>query len=89
MSLDEKFNKAAEDVKKLSAQPAEADLLELYGLYKQAIIGDCNTLRPGMLDFKGKAKWDSWDRRKGMSQDTAKEQYIQKVEELISMNAKN
>lgn len=37
-----------------------------------------------MLDFKGKAKWDAWDRVKGMSQDTAKQQYIQKVEELVS-----
>lgn len=44
--------------------------------------------RPGMLDFRGKAKWDAWDKRKGMSQDAAKEQYIQKVEELISIIGK-
>lgn len=44
--------------------------------------------RPGMLDFRGKAKWDAWDKRKGMSQDAAKEQYIQKVEELISVIGK-
>lgn len=41
-----------------------------------------------MLDFKGKAKWDAWDKRKGMSQDAAKEQYIHKVEELISIIGK-
>lgn len=41
-----------------------------------------------MLDFRGKAKWDAWDKRKGMSQDAAKEQYIQKVEELISIIGK-
>lgn len=44
--------------------------------------------RPGMLDFRGKAKWDAWDKRKGMSQDAAKEEYIQKVEELISVIGK-
>ncbi|XP_076683828.1 acyl-CoA binding protein 1 [Andrena cerasifolii] len=84
MSLDERFNKAAEEVKELSSQPSDADLLDLYSLFKQATVGDCNTSRPGMLDFKGKAKWDAWDRKKGMSQDTAKQQYIQKVEELVS-----
>ena len=84
MSLDERFNKAAEEVKELSSQPSDADLLELYSLFKQGTVGDCNTSRPGMLDFKGKAKWDAWDRKKGMSQDTAKQQYIQKVEELVS-----
>lgn len=84
MSLDEKFNKAAEEVKELSSQPSDADLLELYSLFKQASVGDCNTSRPGMLDFKGKAKWDAWDRIKGMSQNTAKEKYIQKVEQLVS-----
>ncbi|XP_033337333.1 acyl-CoA binding protein 1 [Megalopta genalis] len=84
MSLDEKFNKAAEEVKELSSQPSDADMLELYSLYKQATVGDCNTTRPGMLDFKGKAKWDAWDRKKGMSQETAKENYIQKVAELVA-----
>ncbi|PBC30182.1 Putative acyl-CoA-binding protein [Apis cerana cerana] len=88
MTLDEKFKKAAEEVKELSAPASDADLLELYSLYKQATIGDCNTSKPGMLDFKGKAKWDAWDKRKGMSQDAAKEQYIHKVEELISIIGK-
>ncbi|XP_020300758.1 acyl-CoA-binding protein-like [Pseudomyrmex gracilis] len=84
MSLDERFNKAATTVKELAAQPSDEDLLELYALYKQATVGDCNTERPGMLDFKGKAKWDAWNGKKGMSQDTAKEQYIAKAEALIA-----
>ena len=33
----------------------------------QASEGDCNTARPGMLDLKGKAKWDSWNSKKGMA----------------------
>jgi len=83
MSFDEKFNKAAEEVKELASSPADADLLELYALYKQATVGDCNTTRPGFMDFKGKAKWDAWDGRKGLAQDAAKEQYIAKVASLI------
>jgi diazepam-binding inhibitor (GABA receptor modulating acyl-CoA-binding protein) len=37
-----------------------------------------------MLDFKGKAKWDAWNGRKGMAQDTARERYITKAEALIA-----
>lgn len=84
MSLDERFNNAAAEVKELATQPADEDLLELYGLYKQATVGDCNTERPGIFDFKGKAKWDAWNGKKGLEQETAKEQYIAKVEELIA-----
>ena len=29
-------------------------------------------VRPGMLDFKGKAKWDAWEGKKGMDQTEAK-----------------
>lgn len=36
-----------------------------------------------MFDLKGKAKWDAWTSRKGLSEDAAKEQYIVKIQELI------
>ncbi|XP_069683840.1 acyl-CoA-binding protein-like [Periplaneta americana] len=84
MSLDERFNKAAEDVKNLKTQPTDEELLELYALFKQGSIGDVNTTRPGgLLDFKGKAKWDAWNGKKGMTQDDAKEAYIAKAQLLI------
>ena len=41
--------------------------LEVYALFKQGKVGDVNIERPGMLDLKGKAKWDAWDSKKGMS----------------------
>ncbi|OXB84705.1 UNVERIFIED_CONTAM: hypothetical protein H355_001182, partial [Colinus virginianus] len=36
------FNGAAEDVKKLKTRPTDEELKELYGLYKQATVGDIN-----------------------------------------------
>lgn len=36
-----------------------------------------------MLDLKGKAKWDFWNKKKGMSKETAKQQYIAFVDKLI------
>ena len=55
--------------------------LEFYALFKQATVGDVNTERPGMLDMKGKAKWDAWKAKEGMSQEDAKAQYVAKVQE--------
>ncbi|XP_018431086.1 PREDICTED: acyl-CoA-binding protein-like [Nanorana parkeri] len=76
------FEKAAEEAKKLTKKPADDEMLKLYALYKQATVGDVNTARPGMLDFTGKAKWDAWESKKGISQEDARAQYIALVEEL-------
>ena len=83
MSLDEKFTKAAEDVKKLSELDND-NLLYLYGLYKQVTCGNCNVSKPGLLDLKGQAKWNAWERRKGLEKDKDQKKYIEKVERLLS-----
>lgn len=31
---------------------------------------------PGMLDFKGKAKWKAWKSKEGVSKEEASEKYI-------------
>lgn len=59
------FIKATEDVKQLGFKPSNDELLELYGLFKQSIIGDNNTPQPGFLDLQGKAKWNAWNKNKG------------------------
>lgn len=58
--------------------------MEIYGLFKQASVGDINTERPGMfsLDLKGKAKWDAWNAKKGLSTQQAETDYIAKVNQL-------
>ncbi|XP_054377962.1 acyl-CoA-binding domain-containing protein 7 isoform X1 [Pongo abelii] len=42
MALQADFDRAAEDVRKLKARPDDGELKELYGLYKQVIVGDIN-----------------------------------------------
>ncbi|XP_003699232.1 acyl-CoA-binding protein homolog [Megachile rotundata] len=84
MSLDQKFQEAVEAVKTLTKRPTDNEFLELYALFKQATVGNVNTSRPGALDLKGKAKWDSWKSKEGMSQDSAKEAYIKLVDTLLS-----
>ncbi|XP_008063500.1 acyl-CoA-binding domain-containing protein 7 [Carlito syrichta] len=83
MSLQGDFDRAAEDVRKLKARPDDEELKEIYGLYKQAIVGDIDIECPGMLDPKGKAKWDAWNRQKGLSKEDAMSAYISKAKELI------
>jgi diazepam-binding inhibitor (GABA receptor modulator, acyl-CoA-binding protein) len=54
-------------------------MLELYALYKQATTGDVTGSRPGMLDLRGRAKYDAWAKHKGESKDAAMEAYIATV----------
>jgi len=51
-------------------------MLDLYALYKQATTGDVAGSRPGMLDLRGRAKYDAWAQRKGMTRDAAMDAYI-------------
>ena len=83
MSVEE-FEKAAEEIKTLTQRPTNEELLDLYGLYKQATVGDCNTERPGMFDMKGKAKWDKWNELKGMSQEEARRKYVELANGLLA-----
>lgn len=37
------FETAAAEVKNLKAKPTDEEMLEIYALYKQTTVGDCNT----------------------------------------------
>lgn len=63
--LETQFQRAADEIKKLKARPTDQELLELYGLFKQASAGDCNQARPGMFQLKEKAKYEFWLKNKG------------------------
>lgn len=85
MSLQEQFDTAAGNVKKLKSLPSDADLLELYAYFKQATVGDSDPSKaPGFLDLKGKAKFEAWSKQKGLSKDDAQKAYVGKVEKLIA-----
>ncbi|XP_019363910.1 PREDICTED: acyl-CoA-binding domain-containing protein 7 [Gavialis gangeticus] len=83
MTLQADFDSAAEEVKKLKTRPSDEELKELYGLYKQSTVGDINIECPGVLDLKGKAKWEAWNLKKGLSKEDAMNAYISKAKEVI------
>ena len=67
---------------------AQSDLLALYGLFKQATKGDVaargNPSRPGFLDPRGRAKWDAWKSRGGLSRADARAKYVAEVARLAA-----
>ena len=80
--LNTRFEEAAEASTKLPERPDNDTLLKLYALYKQSTEGDVSGDRPGFMDFVGRAKYDAWAERQGMSSDEAKQAYIDLVEQL-------
>lgn len=58
---------------------------ELYGLYKQATLGDNTSEKPGIFaGLEARGKWDAWESKKGMSKEDAKQAYVDFVTPLIS-----
>ncbi|HRG99091.1 MAG TPA: acyl-CoA-binding protein [Polyangiaceae bacterium] len=83
MDLAASFQDAQARVKTLTKAPSNDELLELYALYKQASAGDVTGSRPGMMDFKGRAKFDAWATKKGTSKDSAMTAYVALVDRLV------
>ncbi|MFN3197310.1 MAG: acyl-CoA-binding protein [Bradymonadia bacterium] len=83
MALKDDFDAAQSRVKTLSSRPSNADLLNLYALFKQGSAGDVSGKKPGRLDLKGRAKYEAWESKKGMSADAAMQAYVDLVNRLV------
>jgi len=80
--LQAEFDAAVANSKKLSERPDNTTLLKIYGLYKQATVGDNTEKKPGFGDMVGRAKWDAWNALKGTSSEDAKQQYVDLIKSL-------
>jgi acyl-CoA-binding protein len=76
--LEQRFADAQAKIKPVTGLGNDV-LLDLYALYKQATVGNVTGDRPGMLDVKGRAKFDAWAKRKGMAKDAAMQAYVDLV----------
>jgi len=80
--LQQFFQQAAESSRQLT-NLAHGDQLLLYGLYKQATVGDCKEeLEPSRFHVIGHAKYEGWLKFKGMPCEAAMRSYIQVVLEF-------
>ncbi|KAG8855878.1 hypothetical protein FRB96_006700 [Tulasnella sp. 330] len=85
--IDGQFNRAVEIVHGLPKtgpiQTAYEDKLDMYSLFKQATAGDVKTPRPGIFDMLGRAKWDAWEKQRGLDQQQAKWLYVQTLQRVL------
>eukprot|EP01101_Sappina_pedata_P005009 TRINITY_DN2227_c0_g1_i1.p1 TRINITY_DN2227_c0_g1~~TRINITY_DN2227_c0_g1_i1.p1 ORF type:complete len:368 (+),score=120.58 TRINITY_DN2227_c0_g1_i1:77-1180(+) len=80
--LEAKFDESIRYISSKSSQyplPQQKQLT-LYGLFKQAKIGPCDVAAPSLLEFRERAKWDSWNALQDMSKTAAMEAYVALVE---------
>ena len=52
-------------------------------------VGDCNIEQPGVTEIKARAKWDAWNKKKGVNQDEAKTQYIELAKTMIEKHGRS
>ena len=81
--LDEFFQEKIEIIQNSNKNLNNEQLLELYGLYKQSIIGNNNT-NNDFKTLKDKKMWESWNKFYGIEQNRAKQSFIQKVHEFLN-----
>ncbi len=82
MPTPEELEAATRRVNALAKSPNTDDMLALYGFFKQANVGDATGSRPGMLDVRGRAKFDAWAKCRGMTADAARAAYIALAQKL-------
>ena len=82
------FTAAAEAAKQLKNNPGNDKKLQLYGLFKQATVGDNNSSQPWAVQIEKRAKWDAWEANKGKTKQQAEEAYVKLVQELQEWDSK-
>jgi diazepam-binding inhibitor (GABA receptor modulating acyl-CoA-binding protein) len=84
--MAELFEKAAATVSefgKAGNQLTQEDQLNLYGLFKQAKLGNATGSRPGVFSPTERTKWDAWNANKDKSQEAAAAEYVDVARRLL------
>lgn len=85
-SLEERFEIAIVEVKKLPTKPKQEDLLKLYGLYKHSTVGVCNIEKPWSVQIEASLKWNAWNDVSSLTTNQAMTTYIMLVNKLFRDN---
>ncbi|KAL4635394.1 enoyl-CoA delta isomerase 2, mitochondrial isoform X1 [Arapaima gigas] len=80
----EDFDRAKAQLGTLKKDPGNEVKLKIYALFKQATQGPCNMPKPSMLDFVNKAKWDAWKALGTVSQEEARQKYVELITSLVA-----
>lgn len=84
--LESRFNETVEKVRNApddgDFKPSNDYKLKMYALYRQAVDGDVQGKKPGMLNPIARYKWQAWSDVQGMSVEEAMQAYIGEVEKV-------
>jgi acyl-CoA-binding protein len=80
--LDIRFQKAYKEASKLKEKLPPDVMLKLYAYYKQAVKGDHFSFNTNN-GLRNAFKFNAWMQLKGMSEDQAKQEYINLVNSII------
>ncbi|KAF4524739.1 hypothetical protein B566_EDAN013807 [Ephemera danica] len=82
VAIESKFERAARHLQMIAANLDSANLLEIYGLYKQATCGPNNTQQPSWFNVTAKRKWEAWKSLGDLSKVESMRKYIVLVTSL-------
>eukprot|EP00747_Dinoflagellata_sp_TGD_P162841 gnl/TRDRNA2_/TRDRNA2_180887_c0_seq1.p1 gnl/TRDRNA2_/TRDRNA2_180887_c0~~gnl/TRDRNA2_/TRDRNA2_180887_c0_seq1.p1 ORF type:complete len:111 (+),score=37.40 gnl/TRDRNA2_/TRDRNA2_180887_c0_seq1:31-333(+) len=79
-----KFAEIARADTKDSFVVPEETLLQCYGLYKQATVGDVQGDQPWSVQVTARSKWDAWSEvtKEGLSKEECMQKYIDIVKDI-------
>lgn len=82
-SLDKTFKESFNQISALEESLPADLMLKLYAYYKQAISGDILSFE-GESDVRNAFKFNAWTQLNGMSQEEAKQEYINLAKTILT-----
>ncbi|ORX80898.1 acyl-CoA binding protein [Anaeromyces robustus] len=82
---DKKFAEAVHIFQNLPQElrPTQEEELEFYGLYKRAVVGQCDIPKPDFFNILALAKWEAWKKLDSLSMLKAREIYVDQLIKLL------
>ena len=77
------FEEYADKIKNTKPNMDKEQGEQIYGLFKQANVGDCNIADPGTGDAMAKQKFDAWTAQAGKSKEDAAAEYVELAKTLL------
>lgn len=84
-ALDTEFQEAFQQLSALKESVAPDIMLKLYAYYKQATSGDLFSMNDES-DVRNAFKFNAWTQLNGMSEDEAKQEYINLAKQVLTTN---
>jgi acyl-CoA-binding protein len=86
-ALDIEFQEAFQSLSEMKESVAPDIMLKLYAYYKQATSGDIFSMNSESdSDVRNAFKFNAWAQLNGMSEDQAKQEYINLAKQVLTTN---